>query len=369
MDLRGIVERDNGLADRLRILRSDPDLRLPLLTAKIKLTWQCNLRCRVCRLWRLGAALDRGKDLLSTERITSILSSLHRRGLKKIHFSGGEALLRPDLEEIVRHAASLGLQVNLTTNGTLMDKDKARFLVENRVHTVVFSVDAASRKKHDALRGVEGAWDLTWKGIHRLQERRARKGRGPIVAVNTVVLRSNIDSLPDLYRLLTERRVESWRLLPVRTTDRRLHPKAEQWAALADGSEGWQPLLLSRFPLLRAQRNATRAESDDPSSRMPHTRFCFAPWCNLFVDANGEALPCCTGRQEMPILGNVVRQHRMAEILGSEVRREICAGMASGHAFQVCRSCYEFGEENRLLAEIAGLMPSRNPKSNRGEPC
>ncbi|MBI5570460.1 MAG: radical SAM protein [Desulfomonile tiedjei] len=368
MDLRTIVEREEGLADRVRRLRSDPDLHLPVLTAKIKLTWRCNLRCKVCRLWRLGAALDRGVDLLGTERIMSILSSLHRRGLRKIHFSGGEVLLRPDLEEIVRHAASLGLQVNLTTNGTLMDKDKARFLVENRVHTVVFSVDAASRRKHDALRGVEGAWDLTWKGIQRLQVRRARKGHGPIVAVNTVVMRNNIDSLPDLFRLLTERGVESWRLLPVRTTDRRVHPKAEQWAALAVGSQAWQPLLLSRFPLFRVQTNTTRAESDDPSNQTPQTRFCFAPWCNLFVDANGEVLPCCTGRQEMPILGNVVRPTRIGEILGSEVRREICAGMASGHAFQVCASCYEFGEENSVLAQIAGLMPSRNPKSNWGEP-
>ena len=188
MDIGQLLERDMELSRNAARLPRDPDAPFPVLLTKIKLTWACNLRCRVCALWRIPDKKD-----LPLERVIGLLRDLKQKGLRKVHLSGGEVFLVRDLPRILSAARELDLQVNLTTNGTLLDKGLARTLVEQRVHTVAFSIDAASEKQHDDMRGAPGAWKQTWKGLERLQARKAAKGRGPLIAVNTVVTRKNID--------------------------------------------------------------------------------------------------------------------------------------------------------------------------------
>lgn len=350
MDIRRIINENQNIPYMVRNIARSPDEAFPTLTAKIKLTWRCNLRCRFCGLWRYSEAND-GPDAITLELVKSILTVLAGRGLRKIHFSGGEVTLREDLEEIVRFACGLGLQVNLTTNGTLVDKRTARFLVEHRVHTVVFSVDEARPRRHDALRGVAGAWKRTWRGIRRMQARREAKGRGPKIAVNTVLTRHNIDHLPDLFEMLQDNGIDSWRLLPVRTADPEMRPTAEQWARLGPRISRWAPLVGRRILDLTCAGNPELAAKGLYADR-GEALTCLAPWFSVFVDADGNVLPCCTGRKRIPAYGNVTRQPLEA-ILSSRIRRELCASFASGHLFEVCRSCDEFLQENSLLSAAA----------------
>ena len=351
MDLGKLIASDKGLRTRTCRLTVDPEIDFPVLMAKIKLTWRCNLKCRICSLWREGA-LVKGKDPLSVALVQNTLEILAGLGLKKVHFSGGEVLLRDDFKEIADRAVELGLQVNLTTNGTLLDKETARFLVDGRVHTVAFSVDDPVEKKHDEVRGVSGAWRMTWKGIERLKTRKKTKGRGPVLAVNTVVTRRNIERLGRLYEILMENGIESWRLLPVRTGDKKLRPRPEQWAALSRESSSWQPLLLRRPADVSNAPTARLAAKGMYAGRSFERNICYAPWFNLFIDADGSVFSCCTGRQAMPVYGNIL-ELPLEKILSSPVRREIRSSMASGHEFRICRSCDEFLEENELMAQAA----------------
>lgn len=349
MDLEKLLEEPDLAAMAGRI-RKDPDAPFPFLVAKVKLTWRCNLRCRVCALWRLPE--DRSSPPLCTEKVGELLSRLNELGLRKVHFSGGEVLLRDDFPIILEKARELELQVNLTTNGTLLDKETARQLIAHRVHTAAFSIDGATEKKHDAMRGVEGAWRKTWKGIERLRARKEAKGRGPVLAVNTVVTRKNIERLPEMYELLKSRGIDSWRLLPVRTQDSKLRPNADQWADLASAWEDWKPMLTRQLAGWRSIRNARRAAKGKYAGITFEDHPCFAPWFNIFIDADGAVYPCCTGRYKMPAYGNVL-ESPLDEIISSINRREICASMASGHEFEVCRSCDEFLEENEIFARAA----------------
>lgn len=350
MDVRRILNENQNIPEMVRNIARFPDEAFPTLTAKIKLTWRCNLRCRFCGLWRNAEAAG-GKDAITLELVKSILSVLAGRGLRKIHFSGGEVTLREDLEEIVRFACDLGLQVNLTTNGTLVDKRIARFLVEHRIHTVVFSVDEARPRRHDVLRGASGAWKRTWKGIERLQARREAKGRGPKIAVNTVVTRHNIDHLSYLFEMLKDRGIDSWRLLPVRTADPEMRPTEEQWARLGPRIVRWTPLVGRKILDLTCRGNPELA-AKGLYADLGEALTCLAPWFSVFVDADGNVLPCCTGRKRIPAYGNVTRRPLEA-ILSSRIRRELCASFASGRLFEVCRSCDEFLQENSLLSAAA----------------
>jgi MoaA/NifB/PqqE/SkfB family radical SAM enzyme len=345
MDIRQLLRDDPAISRAVVGLRSDPDLPFPILVAKLKLTWRCNLRCVFCSLWGLAGSASATSEAIDTELARITIRSLHNKGLRKLHFSGGECILRKDLGELIALCHELGIQVNLTTNGTLIDKEIARLLVEHRVHTVAVSLDASSAKKHDTFRGMSGAWRLAWEGVERLQARRSIKGRGPRIAINSVVHRKNIDYLGDLFQLLRARGVDSWRLLPIRTSDRRLRPTTEQWMRLAGLAPDWRPLLSRPLLDFRSPAAAHLAAKGKYLGQLALDSMCFAPWFSIFVDANGEVLSCCTGRKQMPVYGNLARSP-LEHIVASRTRREVCSAMAEGHGFEVCHVCDEFLEEN-----------------------
>ena len=166
MHIGEIFAQESELARLGGRLLTDPYLDFPLLSAKFKLTWRCNLRCGFCRL---GTRPSRREGLveLPAVLVKESLTLLRARGLRKVHYSGGEVFLYKEFRDLVSHARELGLQVNMTTNGTLLDKEAARFLVEKRVNAVNVSIDSPAEREHDAMRGSRGAWRQSWKGMAR----------------------------------------------------------------------------------------------------------------------------------------------------------------------------------------------------------
>jgi MoaA/NifB/PqqE/SkfB family radical SAM enzyme len=350
MDIARLLASEPELAAVARRLRAEPDLDFPLLSAKLKLTWRCNLRCGLCRLWRRPKIYDHSFTI-PYETAAAILAQLHRRGLRKVHFSGGEVLLLDYFPAIVRLARELGLQVNLTTNGTLLTKDVARMLVDERVHSVTVSIDSPSARQHDAMRGRAGAWKDAWRGVEELVERKAKKGRGPTVAVNTIMTRKNIGRLDALYELLIARGVESWRLLPVDAESKKVRPTETQWRELAEQWSRWRHLM-ARLPLdWSSPKSAHKAARGEYAAMFYRNRVCFAPWFGLFVDADGETFPCCMGKANMQSYGNALVTP-VSDILASTARRAVCCTMAAGQLFPVCATCDDYLEENQAFEQL-----------------
>ncbi len=343
------VEPD--LARKALAIRRDPTGAFPILSAKIKITGRCNLRCKMCALWREPLAGAARTDVMTSAKIAEILEQLTQRGLRKVHFSGGEVLLRDDFMSIVEHARTLGVQVNLTTNGTLLDKNVARALVKHRVHTVAVSIDSADPKTHNRIRGNRAAWQDSVAGLALLHARRKAKGRGPKIAVNTVVTRESIEQLDALYRLLLEWHVDSWRLLPLDTEIKKDRPTDEQWRELATRWHSWQPLL-ARLPVdWSSERSGERAAKGKYAGLFYADHICYAPWFNVFVDSDGNVYPCCMGKRDMTPCGTVLTQSIDACLDGT-VLREIRCGIAASHMFPVCELCDDFLEENQAFSSL-----------------
>ena len=98
------------------------------LYVKMKVFYGCNLKCEMCNHWR-----ETREPPVSSERLEEIIRELGGLGTKKVHISGGEPMLRPQIPEFVELASSLGIKVTMTTNGTLVDKAKAKRLIEGGV--------------------------------------------------------------------------------------------------------------------------------------------------------------------------------------------------------------------------------------------
>ncbi len=143
--------------------------KLPVL-GEIALTYRCNNRCRFCYAGCGGE-----------EKATSAAGELDTEGFKRVidafrrdakipffSFTGGEPLLRDDLEELAAYAVASGLRVNLVSNGTLASPERAASLYAAGLRTAQISLEAPSAALHDELTGRQGAFNESVAGIEAL---------------------------------------------------------------------------------------------------------------------------------------------------------------------------------------------------------
>lgn len=163
-------------------------MRVPLFCGH-KLTYNCNLKCRMCPFWK------RSTPELSIENEKIILRKIYDSGVCGIAFEGGEPLLRKDLVEILDYSRSLPLQTSLITNGTLLESkiDEIAQYINGGVYVSLDGID----KTHDEIRGVSGCFKKAIKGIS------AASKRIP-VAINTTIMAENINEIEDLVKLAKE---------------------------------------------------------------------------------------------------------------------------------------------------------------------
>jgi MoaA/NifB/PqqE/SkfB family radical SAM enzyme len=136
----------------------------PYLVA-LNLTRRCNLRCAHCYLdaGTRGAGVG---DELRTDEVLALLeriAALSRETM--VVLTGGEPLLRPDVEGLARRAADRGLMVVVGTNGMLLDDRRVAALQAAGVRAVGISLDSLDPVYHDRFRGLPGAWRATMEGI------------------------------------------------------------------------------------------------------------------------------------------------------------------------------------------------------------
>jgi len=139
-------------------------LDTPFLVA-FNLTKRCNLSCAHCYLD--AEILKAGStDELSTSQVKRAIddiASLSRECM--IVLTGGEPLLRADIEDISAHASGLGLMVVIGSNGITLNAKRVKSLKNAGVAGIGLSVDSLDPAKHDDFRGRKGAWLKTMAAI------------------------------------------------------------------------------------------------------------------------------------------------------------------------------------------------------------
>lgn len=171
---------------------------------RISLTERCNLRCRYC-MPEEGVPLSSSTHLLTTPELVRIARLFVRLGVSKIRLTGGEPLLRKDVEELAAELGRLpGLRtLALTTNGLLLPK-KLTHLQAAGVNALNISLDTLRPERFEHItrrRGIE----VVLSAIDRALD----AGYDP-VKVNCVVMRgSNDDELVDFVALTETRPIEA----------------------------------------------------------------------------------------------------------------------------------------------------------------
>jgi cyclic pyranopterin phosphate synthase len=166
---------------------------------RVSVTDRCNFRCRYCMPREVFGSefefLPRG-ELLSYEEISRLASLFHRLGVRKIRLTGGEPLLRRDLDVLVRQLAALPeIELALTTNGALL-VHRAERLAAAGLGRVTVSLDSLDDAVFRSMNDADFPVSRVLEGIAEAQ----RVGLAP-VKVNAVVHRGvNDHTLVDLAR-------------------------------------------------------------------------------------------------------------------------------------------------------------------------
>jgi cyclic pyranopterin phosphate synthase len=182
------VDPPQSLADRLG---------RPLRDLRISVTDRCNFRCSYCmpkEVFDRQHAFLAHKELLSFEEITRLARVFVAQGVHKIRLTGGEPLLRKDLERLVAMLSGLrtsegrAVDLTLTTNGSLLAK-KAQALRNAGLSRLVVSLDAIDDAIFRRMNDVDFPVADVLEGI----EAAKRAGFAPI-KINMVVRRGTNDS-------------------------------------------------------------------------------------------------------------------------------------------------------------------------------
>ncbi len=163
----------------------------------------CNLRCTHC----YGAFGLPGKDELNTEEGKSVLKQFKKLvtsvGLSPdIHFSGGEPLLRRDIYELISYAKSIGINVTILSNGTLINLDRAKSLEQSGVSKIQISFEGSNRETHEFIRG-KNTFVKSLNAVKILKE-----NTNIDVSMAMTVMKSNLNEAESFVELCKEMRAD-----------------------------------------------------------------------------------------------------------------------------------------------------------------
>jgi radical SAM protein with 4Fe4S-binding SPASM domain len=286
----------------------------PPFMVSYSITTKCNLKCKHC----YSESVDKSApDELSTEEAFHLVDDLSSWGIGLLIIDGGEPLCREDMLGIVRYASSKGIRTTIGSNGTLIDEAMARKMVDAGVMAVAISVDGADAVTHDSFRGVDGAFEQTFRGIE------ACRNAGLPFQLNMVIHKDNFSQLGEMLRLALDLGANATEAFDLVAAGRAKHEcqglvlsleeRKQVMEQLAEAQEDY-PIVIRvpgcpMYPLVLQEKNIIPKHFPaEMLRRVPYYgRGCAAgmPMGYVMVLSNGEVNPCMLLQVN---LGNIRQQ-------------------------------------------------------------
>lgn len=257
----------------------------PPLWLLCELTYKCPLQCPYCSNPTDIAAY---KDELSTDDWIRVMREARAMGSAQIGFSGGEPLVRKDLETLIAEARKLGFYSNLITSGVGMDEDRIKAFKEAGLDHIQISFQASNEELNNFLGGTK-----TFE--HKIEMARLVKKYEYPMVLNIVIHRQNIDQITDILDMVVSLKADYVELASTQYYGWSLH--------------NIDQLLPTRDQLKRAEKIAHEYQDKHkdqmkiiyvvPDYFEDRPKKCMNGWGNIFltIAPDGVALPCHSARQ------------------------------------------------------------------------
>lgn len=323
---------------RLPAFRLGRALGRPLVlpsTLTVNVLYACNSRCRTCNIYEHHA------KVLTLDEYRKIFASIGDAPTW-VTFTGGEPFLRRDLADIVLafDERSRPAVINIPTNGSFPERveegiDRIARAVKPRSVIVNLSIDEIGRA-HDALRGLDGNWDLamTTAGVlRRLRERHDNL----VFGVNTVISRFNEERFMEIASRVDELMPDSYvaevagRRIELGTEKSEFAPSRENVLSalrfLRSRSRRTSRFIEALVASLRAEYYGVLARhTKEPRELLP----CYAAVTSAHIMPEGKVWACCVLGEEMGNLRDVdydfpsIWYGAAARSIRARIKREKC---------------------------------------------
>jgi len=298
----------------------------PPLAVLAELTHRCPLQCPYCSN---PLELERAKGELTTQEWLDALDQMAEMGVLQVHFSGGEPMVRKDLETLTEKACAVGLYSNLITSAVLLDEARMEALAEAGLDHVQISFQSSEAADGDRIGG--------YKGGHAKKVKAARLVRqaGLPLTLNLVMHRQNLQHLREMIDMAVEldaHRVEI------------AHVQYYGWAY-----SNREALLPSRAQLEESIAVMEKAQAElkgrlafdyvvpDYYARRP--KACMGGWARQFLNItpSGKVLPCHAAETITGLKFESLRDRPLADIWETSAAFQKYRG--TDWMPEPCRSC------------------------------
>ena len=281
---------------------SDSKQSKPPLWLLAELTYRCPLQCPYCSN---PVEIAKYNDELSTEDWIRVMRQARKMGAAQLGFSGGEPLVRRDLETLIAEARSLGYYTNLITSGVGMDEKRVQTFKEAGLDHIQISFQASDEELNNYLGG-------TRSFQHKQEMARVVKDYEYPMVLNIVLHRKNIEQIRDILDMTVALNADYVELASTqyygwsRVNIEQLLPTREQLARAEKTAREYQEKMKDKMKIIYVI----------PDYFENRPKACMNGWGSIFltIAPDGSALPCHAAAQLPGLEFPNVRDHSVSQI-------------------------------------------------------
>ena len=294
-------------------------------TLLAELTHRCPLHCPYCSN---PLELIRGEAELSTDDWKRVFSQARELGVLQLGLSGGEPLLRKDLEELAAHARQQGLYSTLVTSGLGLTRSRAERLKDAGLEHIQISIQDSDPEIAERIAGVRSV-------RHKQAAAALVRELGFAFTINVVLHRANLDRIGEIIHMAAELGADRIELANTQYYGWGLQNRA----ALMPTREQVERSREIAEQAIQRYRGRMQITYVLPDYFEAYPKACYGGWGKVYlvVAPNGIVLPCHGATQITTLNFDNVRAHSLEWIWSeSEAFR---AYRGDAWMKEPCRSC------------------------------